>query len=210
MKQNLAARRSFDSGGNFLHEKQRIWYSLSYETEVTYLLEKFIPKLRVNTVYDIDLKSLYAKGYRGIITDLDNTLVGAKEPSATPELIIWLEGAKEIGFQIIIVSNNDEGRVSKFTNPLQIPFVHAARKPRIRPFQRALTLMKLSAAQTIVIGDQMMTDVLGGNRSGLFTILVSPIAIHDEGVMTRFNRRMEKLILRRLRNKGLWHEEEKQ
>ncbi|OPA78361.1 hypothetical protein BVG16_10785 [Paenibacillus selenitireducens] len=172
------------------------------------MLEKFIPRLRVNTVYDIDLEALYAQGYRGIITDLDNTLVGAKEPHATPELVAWLETAKQAGFQVVIVSNNDEGRVSLFTKPLGIPFVHAARKPRRKPFRKALSLMNLSAAQTVVIGDQMLTDVFGGNRTGLYTILVLPIAAADEGVMTQFNRRMEKVILRRLRKKGLWHEEE--
>lgn len=172
------------------------------------MLKKFLPSLRVNTVYDIDLAALYAQGYRGIITDLDNTLVGAKEPHATKKLIDWLETAKRTGFQVVIVSNNDEERVSKFTKPLGIPFVYAARKPRLRPFQKALSLMNLSASQTVMIGDQMLTDVFGGNRTSLFTILVMPIAIADEGVMTRFNRRVEKVILRRLRKKGLWHEEE--
>lgn len=168
-----------------------------------------MPKLRVNTVYDIDLKTLYEQGYRGIITDLDNTLVGAKEPHATPELAAWLAGAQEMGFQAVIVSNNDRARVSLFTEPLGIPFIYAARKPTRRPFRKALELMKLRANQTIMIGDQMMTDVFGGNREGLFTILVLPIAVSDEGVMTRFNRRMEKVILARSRKKGLWHEEDK-
>lgn len=172
------------------------------------MLEKFIPNLRVKTVHDLDLLSLYSRGFRGIITDLDNTLVGAKEPYATPELIQWLEEAKAIGFQVVIVSNNNEGRVMRFTKPLGIPYVHAARKPRRKPFQRALDILALAPSETIVLGDQMMTDVLGGNRSGLFTVLVLPISRADEGIMTRFNRRMETMILTKLRNKGLWHEEE--
>lgn len=168
------------------------------------MLRKFMPDLRVKTVYDIDLQSLYDRGFRGIITDLDNTLVGAKEPHATPELIEWLDKAKRIGFQTVIVSNNVRERVHLFTEPLHIPFVYSARKPKVMPFRKALALMKLEPRETVVIGDQLMTDVLGGNRAGLFTILVQPISIRDEGFGTRVNRRMEKAIVGRLRKKGDW------
>lgn len=173
------------------------------------LFEKLIPKLRVNTVFDIGLEELYQKGYRGIITDLDNTLVGAKAPSATPELLVWFQKVKELGFKLIIVSNNNMDRVSTFATPHGIEFVHQARKPSRTPFHKAMKLMDLAPDQTIVVGDQMLTDVLGGNRLGLYTVLVAPIAIQDEGIGTRFNRRVERIAQGRLRKKGLWHEEEK-
>ncbi|MEK4359232.1 YqeG family HAD IIIA-type phosphatase [Paenibacillus sp. FSL M7-1455] len=173
------------------------------------MFEMFIPKLRVDTVFDIDLEDLYAKGYRGIITDLDNTLVGAKEPLATPELVAWFDQVKKIGFKLVIVSNNRMERVSAFAAPLNIEFVHEARKPSNAPFRKAMTMMGLTGQETIVVGDQMMTDVYGGNRLGLFTVLVLPISIGDESWGTRINRRLEKIALRRLRKKGLWLEEEK-
>lgn len=173
------------------------------------MFEMLIPKLRVNTVFDIDLEALYAKGYRGIITDLDNTLVGAKTPLATPELIEWFKRVKELGFKLVIVSNNRMDRVAAFATPLDIQFVHQARKPRNAPFRKAIGMMGLSGKETIVVGDQMMTDVYGGNRMGLFTVLVLPISIADEGWTTRINRRLEKIALTRLRKKGLWLEEEK-
>ncbi|MDR0267937.1 YqeG family HAD IIIA-type phosphatase [Paenibacillus sp.] len=173
------------------------------------MFDKLIPKLRVNTVFDIDLEGLYAKGYRGIITDLDNTLVGAKEPLATPELITWFERVKQIGFKLIIVSNNHMERVAAFATPLNIEFVHQARKPTNAPFRKALSIMGLSGQETIVVGDQMMTDVYGGNRMGLFTVLVLPISIADEGWGTKINRRLEKIALKRLRKKGQWLEEDK-
>ncbi|TCZ77052.1 YqeG family HAD IIIA-type phosphatase [Paenibacillus albiflavus] len=166
------------------------------------MLKRFEPKLSVRTVYDIDLVKLWEQGYRGIITDLDNTLVGAKEPLATPELISWLESVKEMGFRVVIVSNNNHGRVSAFADPLHIPFIHAARKPTRTPFNKALTVLKTAPNNTIVIGDQLMTDVLGGNRMGLYTILVRPIAIKDEGIATKMiNRPLEKLTLKLSRNK---------
>ncbi|CAJ1314195.1 YqeG family HAD IIIA-type phosphatase [Paenibacillus sp. PK4536] len=173
------------------------------------MFEMLVPKLRVNTVFDIDLEAMYAKGYRGIITDLDNTLVGAKAPNATPELIEWFAKVKKYGFELIIVSNNNMSRVSLFATPLDIKFVHAARKPSNAPFRKAMTLMKWSEEQTIVIGDQLLTDVYGGNRLGLFTILVLPIAAADEGWRTKVNRQVERFARKRLRRKGLWSEEEK-
>lgn len=167
-----------------------------------------MPKLRVDTVFDIDLEDLYAKGYRGIITDLDNTLVGAKAPIATPELVEWFERVKKCGFKLIIVSNNNLDRVSVFATPLNIEYVHKARKPSVIPFKKAMQMMEIGPDETIVVGDQLMTDVLGGNRLGLYTVLVLPIAIQDEGIGTRINRRLEWIVKRRLGRNGIWLEEE--
>lgn len=160
------------------------------------MLKKLVPQLRVNTIYDIDLNDLWKQGKRGIITDLDNTLVGAKAPLATPELIDWLKVVGQIGFQVVIVSNNNKPRVSKFAEPLSLPFIYRAKKPTSAAFQKAMHLMKLGPEETVVIGDQMMTDVLGGNRMGLYTILVLPIARRDEGFFTKVvNRSLEKAAL---------------
>ncbi|WP_433946044.1 YqeG family HAD IIIA-type phosphatase [Paenibacillus sp. SN-8-1] len=173
------------------------------------MFEKLMPKLRVNTVFDIDLEGLYASGYRAIITDLDNTLVGAKEPSATPILVEWFEKVKQHGFKLVIVSNNNLGRVSTFATPLNIEFIHKARKPSNIPFHKALGLLGFKPSETIVVGDQLLTDVYGGNRMGLYTVLVQPIALEDEGFVTRFNRRVERIVQRRLRKVGVWTEEDK-
>lgn len=170
------------------------------------MFERLLPHMRVNTVYEINLDELQARGVRGIITDLDNTLVGAKEALATPELVQWLDAVRSRGFQVVIVSNNNDSRVGKFAAPLQIPYIHAARKPASKAFRKALNVLQLPAEHTVVIGDQMLTDVLGGNRMGLFTILVAPIAPMDEGIMTRVNRRIERIALKSLRKKGLWYE----
>lgn len=156
------------------------------------MLKKLIPQQQVNSIYEIDLHALFKQGYRGIITDLDNTLVGAKAPLATPELIDWLKVVGQIGFQIVIVSNNQRERVTQFAEPLSLPFIYRAKKPTNASFRRALHIMNLEAGQTVVIGDQMLTDVLGGNRMGLYTILVQPISPADEGFFTKVNRRLEK------------------
>lgn len=156
------------------------------------MINKLIPDLQVESIYEIDLAKLWEEGVRGIITDLDNTLVGAKVPLATPELIEWLKYLQSLGFKVVIVSNNNESRVGNFAKPLNIPFIHRARKPSNQAFRRAMRMMELEAEHVAVIGDQMLTDVLGGNRMGLFTILVQPISLLDEGFFTKINRRVEK------------------
>lgn len=172
------------------------------------MFQRLLPDQIVNTVFDIDLQALKSRGVRGIITDLDNTLVGARTPLATPELIAWLERVRKQGFQVVILSNNNQTRVSTFAKPLGIPYIPAARKPFGGAFRRALALLKLEPKQAVVVGDQMLTDVLGGRRMGLHTILVTPIAPGEEGWGTQINRRIEKIALSRLRKKGLWPEKE--
>lgn len=160
------------------------------------MLKKLIPSEQVNSIYELDLDMLWKQGYRGIITDLDNTLVGAKAPLATPELIDWLKVVGQIGFQVVIVSNNQRTRVTKFAEPLSLPFIYRAKKPTHAAFRKALSIMSLEAEQTLVIGDQMLTDVLGGNRLGLYTVLVRPISPMDEGFFTKVNRTLEKAALK--------------
>lgn len=163
-------------------------------------MKKLVPRLAADSVFDIPLDELWDKGIRGIITDLDNTLVGAKVATATPELVRWLKQVQEKGFQVVIVSNNNRLRVSAFADPIVVPYISSAKKPMNAAFRRAMSLMKLSAHQTAVVGDQMLTDVLGGNRLGLYTILVQPVAIGDEGFFTRINRRIERMAQRLMKH----------
>ena len=172
------------------------------------MFQRLLPDQIVSTVFDIDLQALKKRGVSGIITDLDNTLVSAKTPLATPELAAWLEKVKLEGFRVVVLSNNNESRVSTFSKPLGIPFIPAARKPFGAAFRRALSQLKLSADQAVVVGDQMLTDILGGRRMGLHTILVTPIAVSEEGFGTQINRKIEKIALSRLRKRGLWPEKE--
>lgn len=166
------------------------------------MLKSFLPQLLVESVYDIDLEQLKAQGICGIITDLDNTLVGAGEPVAPPELAQWLDGVQQSGFKVFIISNNNQARVSKFAEAVSLPYIYRARKPLHRAFQAALRKLGLDASQCAMIGDQLLTDVLGGNRVGLHTILVQPIALQDEGLGTRINRKIERIIASRLEGKG--------
>jgi uncharacterized protein len=174
---------------------------------VFYLLKRFLPDEHFKSVFEIKPETLLARGVKGIITDLDNTLVEWDRPYATPELIEWFESVKKSGLQVTIVSNNNENRVKLFADPLEIPFIHSARKPLTNAFKKAAKSMGLKNEEVVVIGDQIFTDVLGGNSVGFHTILVVPVAQSD-GFITKFNRRMERRLLSWMRRKGMINWEE--
>jgi len=171
------------------------------------LLKFFIPGIHVKSIYQISPEFLKDRGIKGIITDLDNTLIEWDRPNATPELIEWFKQMEQNGVKVTVVSNNNEKRVKSFAEPLGIPFIPKARKPMGRAFIKALKIMGLSKKEVVVIGDQLLTDVLGGNRNGFQTILVVPVASTD-GFLTRINRKIERKILSTLKRKGMlkWEE----
>lgn len=160
------------------------------------IMQLLLPKRSYNTIFDIPLLELYASGIRGIIFDLDNTLTEWNNPELSRKTTSWLESAAKIGFKMCFVSNNSDLRVREVADLVDIPFVARAGKPRRRSFRRAMELMGTKPEATAVVGDQIFTDILGGNRLGLFTILVSPISKH-EFVGTRLVRVIEKQILKR-------------
>ncbi|MFS0861639.1 YqeG family HAD IIIA-type phosphatase [Fredinandcohnia sp. 179-A 10B2 NHS] len=171
------------------------------------MLNFFLPNQHVKTIFDISASELKKRGIKGVITDLDNTLVEWDRPSATPELEKWFEEIKANGIAVTIVSNNNEKRVQDFADPLGIPFIFEARKPMVRAFKRAMKEMGLSKDEVVVIGDQLLTDVFGGNRSGLHTILVVPVAQTD-GFFTKFNRLVERRLLSWMKRRGMLYWEE--
>lgn len=166
------------------------------------MLKILIPDLFVQSIYDIDFIKLKEQGIKAVIVDLDNTLVETTCSNATPELVQWLNEVQKLGIHVMIVSNNTKTRVSRFAAPLNIPYIHAAKKPLTPAFRRALKKLDCTIKETVVIGDQLLTDVLGGNRMGLYTILVVPVSEVD-GFFTRVNRRMERFVFRLLERKGL-------
>ncbi|MGN1400323.1 MAG: YqeG family HAD IIIA-type phosphatase [Bacillus sp. (in: firmicutes)] len=173
------------------------------------MLKLFIPSEHAKSIFEITPSKLKEKGIKGIITDLDNTLVEWDRPAATPKLIEWFEEMKSHGILVTIVSNNNKERVGSFSDPLHIPHIYAARKPMGRAFKRAVKEMGLSRDEVVVIGDQLLTDVLGGNRNGFHTIMVVPVAQSD-GFFTRINRTIERRILAFMRKRGMLHWEEQE
>ncbi len=167
-----------------------------------------MPKEFALSIFDITPKKLKQMGIRGIITDLDNTLIEWNRADATDELIEWFKIMHDADIQIVVLSNNKESRVKKFADPLGIPYIFRARKPLMSGFKRALALLKLKPEEVMMVGDQMFTDMMGANLSRLHTILVKPVAQSD-GFATRFNRFIERRVYKYLDKKGIHIWEEK-
>ncbi|HHY35513.1 MAG TPA: YqeG family HAD IIIA-type phosphatase [Firmicutes bacterium] len=156
------------------------------------------PSCRVKSIYDIDLQWLKARSIQGIISDLDNTLVPWRDYSVARELKDWFRQLHDEGFRTVILTNaRPAPTVEKLASELETGLVVGARKPIIRYFRYALELLGTQPHSTCVIGDQIFTDVLGGNLVGCHTILVDRIG-NREFVGTRFMRLLEKLVLARL------------
>jgi uncharacterized protein len=166
------------------------------------VFKSIVPDAFVQSIYEIDFNELQHQGVKAAIVDLDNTLVEASRPDATPQLVSWLDRLQGMGFRVMIVSNNNRTRVSRFALPLRVPYIHRARKPLSAAFKKALRKLETKPEETVMIGDQLFTDVLGGNRLGLRTILVVPVS-DVEGFFTRLNRRMERMVFRWMKQRGL-------
>lgn len=162
------------------------------------MLKILYPDMYVNSLMEIPLEKLEILGKKAFILDLDNTVTEWNSNNIKEEIAEWFSLIKREGFKACILSNNREERVVAVAENLGIPYIHRAQKPRKGAFFRAADLMGVSGKQTVVIGDQVFTDVLGGNRAGLFTILVVPIA-KREFLGTKISRIMEKLVLRRIK-----------
>lgn len=160
------------------------------------------PHLAVDTLFAIDLDALAGQGIRGVIFDLDNTIIPWDSREMDAAIVAWLEDVLARGFKVAIVSNNWRGRVREIAARFNLPFVSRAYKPAKTGFRRALAAMGLEPHEAVVVGDQLFTDVLGGNRLGLMTIWVKPLTSR-EFFGTRIHRRIERLAVRMLRAKGL-------
>jgi HAD superfamily phosphatase (TIGR01668 family) len=165
------------------------------------VLQFLVPDDRVPAVTAIDPRALARRGIRALLVDLDNTLTGWNAGDAGQALAAWLQRVRSAGIRVCVVSNNVARRVEPFCLQLDLPSVSAARKPGGRGFRRALRLIGTQPAETAVVGDQVFTDVLGGKRLGLHTILVEPVNSR-EFFGTRAVRVVERLWLGYLRRRG--------
>ncbi|MCL2397774.1 MAG: YqeG family HAD IIIA-type phosphatase [Defluviitaleaceae bacterium] len=155
----------------------------------------FFPKEAADSVHLIDYEKLWQMGIRGLIFDIDNTLATFDIPTPPEDIIRLLAGLAEKGFGIVMLSNNSEARVKGFCDGLTYSHIWKAGKPGAKGIARALNLLGLDKIQVALIGDQIFTDCLGGNRFGVYTILTKPIAKRDEWTV-RLKRWPEKPVLR--------------
>jgi len=159
------------------------------------MFEYFRPTLQAPSLDRISIEQLVQEGIRGLIIDLDNTMTPWNDVEVGPKVAEWFIKIKAAGIQACVVSNNKKRqRVAVVAEQLGIPFVFRASKPRERAFRAGMNLLGTGHQDTAVIGDQLFTDILGGNLLGLYTILVTPINDH-EFIGTRVMRQMEKVLV---------------
>ncbi|MDD5015000.1 MAG: YqeG family HAD IIIA-type phosphatase [Atribacterota bacterium] len=159
------------------------------------MFEILRPKVYVNSVYNIDLMKLKeVKNIKGIIVDLDNTLVAWGKKEVSQKIIDWVKEVKKLELKICIVSNTNSKRVAEFAKLFNIPYHSKYFKPFSIAFNNGLKTLETKNSETVVIGDQIFTDIWGGNRLKLLTILVVPI-LQKDSIGTFLHRNLEKMII---------------
>lgn len=157
------------------------------------MFQKFYPQEYVDSTYEIPFERLFEEGYRGVLFDIDNTLVPHGAP-ATPEAIAFFQRLRKIGFSYCMISNNKEGRVESFCRQVEGRYVCNAHKPSVRGYELAMKHLGTNRENTIFVGDQLFTDIYGANRAGLRSILVKPIHPKEE-IQIVVKRYFEKIVL---------------
>ena len=157
------------------------------------MFKKFYPSEIASSTYAIDFDKLYQEGYRGILFDIDNTLVehGA---DASKEAIELFQKLKEIGFNVCLISNNKQARVERFNQAVNVNYIYDAHKPSGKNYRKAMELMNTTSENTVFVGDQLFTDVYGANLVGMRTFLVEPISPKEE-IQIVLKRYLEKIVL---------------
>lgn len=157
------------------------------------MLERFYPHHEVDSSYEIDYEGLYKAGYRGVVFDVDNTLVPHGAP-ADERAVALFERLKNIGFQSMLLSNNKEPRVKMFNDAVKSAYIYKAGKPKVAGYQKAMERMHTTPETTLFVGDQLFTDIWGAKKAGMETYLVKPIHPKEE-IQIVLKRYLEKIVL---------------
>ncbi|SMB94681.1 hypothetical protein SAMN00017405_0255 [Desulfonispora thiosulfatigenes DSM 11270] len=161
------------------------------------MLSYFKPDYYAPSLFEIPIDDLKTYGIKGLIIDLDNTLTNWNTIEISKEVTDWLDKVQKKGFKVCVVSNNSFDRINNSLEGLGIPFVANALKPSKKSFVKAMKIIDTNINNTAVIGDQLFTDIFGGKRVGITTVLVLPIS-NKEFIGTKFVRLVEKIIIKTL------------
>lgn len=158
------------------------------------MFKAIYPDEYLDSTYEIDFEQLYEDGYRGIIFDIDNTLVphGAPADDRSKRLLNYL---RDRGFKIVLLSNNSKARVDMFNEDLHLDTIPMGAKPLLKNYKKAMEIMGTSKENTFFVGDQLFTDVWGAKRLGIRSILVKPINAKEE-IQIVLKRKLENIIMK--------------
>lgn len=157
------------------------------------MFRRLYPSQDVNSIYEIDFKDFYNKGYRAVLFDIDNTLVTHGAP-ATEQIIVFFAKLHAMGFKTCLISNNKEPRVASFAVQVESEYIYKAGKPSPDGYNKAMKICGTDRTSTLFVGDQLFTDIWGANRAGIYSILVKPIHPKEE-IQIILKRRLEWFVL---------------
>lgn len=158
------------------------------------------PDVYYQSVTEITLDMLEKNNIKGLILDIDNTLIDFDRYLSEP-IKNWCYSLKENGIKMCILSNTNKiDKVEKVSKELDLKYIYFAKKPLKTGFNKAKKLLNLDSTNIAVVGDQIFTDVIGAKRSKMYSILVKPIDKRDH-LMTRVKRPLEQLIVKRFLKK---------
>lgn len=157
------------------------------------MLGKFYPKREMENAYMVPYDMYYEQGIRGVIYDVDNTLVPHDAP-ADERAAALFKRLHEMGLNTCLLSNNKEPRVKAFAEKVGSSYIYKGGKPSVKGYQKAMEKMGTDTGSTIFVGDQLFTDIYGANRTGIYSILVKPIHPKEE-IQIVLKRYLEKVVL---------------
>lgn len=153
------------------------------------------PDFYFDSIFQVPYEELYQQGVRGLIYDIDNTLVTHDDEIPPSEIISLVDSLRTMGFEVGLLSNNNSRRMSVFNESMQLPGASMAAKPFTASLKRLMDQMQVQPQHTAIIGDQLFADVWCGKRAGLTTVLVKPIA-KKEVVTVWLKRGLERQFLK--------------
>jgi HAD superfamily phosphatase (TIGR01668 family) len=159
-------------------------------------LRRLSPDLYLRNIYELPLRKFMTMGIKVLLFDLDNTVVLHRDSHALPQTAAWFEKLSAAGFEAAILSNNSDERVKIIASQFKIPYIAHAGKPRQKGFKRALALFGVKPEQCVMVGDQLFTDIAGGNQAGFFTALIMPLGRDEHWGVRNISRRAEKICWR--------------
>lgn len=159
------------------------------------MLNIFKPTWTLKRIYNLSVTQCQQNNIKAILTDLDNTLIAWNNPNGTQELHEWLDEMQTAGIKVIVVSNNNHERVKKALDNFNLDFISSAHKPLENKITQKIKSLKLTNSEVVIVGDQLLTDILAGHLAHVKSILVKPLITSDKW-MTKINRFFEKIIYR--------------
>lgn len=184
--------------GELLHDKMKICYYNDVDFKGEFMLKLFTPDYYIHAYHALRVQYLLKHDIRVLLCDIDNTLVAHDEALPDAHVIAFIKAIQTAGIEVIFISNNVEERVITFAHAMDVKCYPFAMKPLPKTYRKIIKDIGVDKQHIAVLGDQLMTDILGANVMGLHTILTAQVVERDLS-FTKFNRFFESIVFQLLK-----------